>query len=502
MAPVTDPKSDIDPREAAPVLTERRGGVLIVTINRPHAKNAVNAAVAKGVAAAMDELDGDPQLNVGVLTGAGGTFCAGMDLKAFVKGENPMDPQRGFGGVAFGPPRKPLIAAVEGWALAGGCEIVLSCDLVVAARTAKFGIPEVKRGLAAAAGGLFRLPMRIPYHVAMELVLTGDPVEAPRAYELGLVNRLTDEGGALDAALELAAKIAANGPLAVAASKEVVQKSRGLVGRGGPGRPAGDRRSGDAQPGRAGGRHRVRREAPAGLEGALTLERAAVLIEPVAFARVATLVAELDADLTVRYGGDGDPVHAPAAEFDGPGGEMLLATVNGAQVGCVGLRRVDERTGGAEADVRASAVAPVGHRPGAAGRVRGRRPPARLRAALARDRNDAAGGGDALPFGGLRAGSRVRPVRRCRAFRSTSDARWWRMSRTRGADQCRVRERTGQDTLKRWWTPDGCREATAASATPFSSPAWRPHGRRRSVNVSAATSSSCSSAWSASSLRR
>jgi enoyl-CoA hydratase len=216
--------------EAAPVLTERRGPggeVLVVTINRPEARNAITRAVAEAIADAMDTLDGEPDIRVGILTGAQGTFCAGMDLKAFVRGENPYVQGRGFAGLAFAPPRKPLIAAVEGWALAGGCEIVLSCDLVVAAETAKFGIPEVKRGLAAAAGGLFRLPLRIPYHVAMELVLTGDPVEAPRAYELGLVNKLTPAGGALDAALEFATRIAANGPMAVIASKEVVRHAHG-----------------------------------------------------------------------------------------------------------------------------------------------------------------------------------------------------------------------------------------------------------------------------------
>ncbi len=221
--------TDSDP-EANPVLTERggpNGEVLVVTINRPHARNAITRGVSDAIAAAMDELDGNPEIRVAILTGAAGTFCAGMDLKAFVRGENPHVPGRGFAGLTFAPPSKPLIAAVEGWALAGGCEIVLSCDLVVAAESAKFGIPEVKRGLAAAAGGLFRLPLRIPYHVAMELVLTGDPVEAPRAYELGLVNKLSPTGGALDAALEFAIKIAANGPLAVIASKDVVRHAHG-----------------------------------------------------------------------------------------------------------------------------------------------------------------------------------------------------------------------------------------------------------------------------------
>ncbi|GAA3049030.1 crotonase/enoyl-CoA hydratase family protein [Pseudonocardia yunnanensis] len=197
-------------------------GVLVVTIDRPQARNAVNAAVAQGIAEAMDRLDADDDLRVGVLTGAGGTFCAGMDLKAFVRGERPIVPGRGFAGVTVRPPAKPLIAAVEGYALAGGFEIVLSCDLVVAAEGAVFGIPEVKRGLVAAAGGLLRLPKRIPYHQAMELALLGSHIPALRARELGLVNRLVPNGTALDAALALGAEITANGPLAVAASKKIV----------------------------------------------------------------------------------------------------------------------------------------------------------------------------------------------------------------------------------------------------------------------------------------
>ena len=204
------------------VLTERRDGVLVITLNRPEARNAVNLALASGVAAALEELDSGEDLQVGVLTGAGGSFCAGMDLKAFVKGERPWVEGRGFAGIVQGPPRKPLIAAVEGYALAGGFEVALACDLVVAARDARFGIPEVKRSLVAAGGALLRLPKRIPYHVAMELALTGDPIAAERGYELGIVNRLAEPGGALDAALELAAAIAANGPLALAASKEIV----------------------------------------------------------------------------------------------------------------------------------------------------------------------------------------------------------------------------------------------------------------------------------------
>jgi enoyl-CoA hydratase len=197
-------------------------GVLVVTIDRPKARNAVNQGVATGIAEAMDRLDADSELRVGVLTGAGGTFCAGMDLKAFVRGEKPIVEGRGFAGLVQRGPEKPLIAAVEGYALAGGFEIVLGCDLVVAAETATFGIPEVKRSLVAAGGGLLRLPKRIAYHQAMELALLGNHIPATRAHELGLVNRLVPEGTALEAALALAAEISANGPLAVTASKKIV----------------------------------------------------------------------------------------------------------------------------------------------------------------------------------------------------------------------------------------------------------------------------------------
>ncbi len=206
-------------------LTEVRDGVLIVTLNRPEAKNAVNRALAEAVAAAMDRLDADDELRVGIITGAGGTFCSGMDLKAFLTGELPSIKGRGFAGLTEAPPKKPLIAAVDGYALAGGFEIMLSCDLVVANKDAKFGIPEAKRGLAAAAGGLVRLPRQISPRLAMELALTGDFISAQRAYDIGLINRVTDTV-ALDAALELAASITANGPLAVARSKQVIVESR------------------------------------------------------------------------------------------------------------------------------------------------------------------------------------------------------------------------------------------------------------------------------------
>jgi enoyl-CoA hydratase len=209
------------------VLSERRGNVLVITLNRPDARNAVNAALAEGVARALDELDGDDALAVGVLTGAGKGFSSGMDLKAFVAGERPYYGDRGFAGIVQRPPEKPLIAAVEGFAVAGGCEIALACDLIVAARGARFGVPEVKRSLVAAAGALLRLPRRLPAGVAMELALTGDPIDAERGHALGLVNVLAEPGGALDAALELAGRIAANGPLALRATKRILTESAG-----------------------------------------------------------------------------------------------------------------------------------------------------------------------------------------------------------------------------------------------------------------------------------
>jgi enoyl-CoA hydratase len=212
------------------ILTETRDGVLIITINRPDARNAVNGAVAAGMANALDRLDGDDDLRVGIVTGAGGYFSAGMDLKAFVQGESPYAGDRGFAGITQRAARKPLIAAVEGFALAGGFEVALACDLLVASREARFGIPEVKRSLVAAGGALLRLPKRIPYHLAMELALTGDPIGAERAYEIGVVNRLAEPGTALDAALELASAIARNAPLAVIASKQIVQQSQDWTG--------------------------------------------------------------------------------------------------------------------------------------------------------------------------------------------------------------------------------------------------------------------------------
>jgi len=207
------------------VLVEVADGIMTVTLNRPEAKNAVNKALAEGVAAAMDELDSNDDICVAILTGAGGGFCSGMDLKAFVTGEMPVVEGRGFAGLTEYTPRKPLIAAIEGFALAGGLEVAIACDLIVTADNAKLGIPEVKRGLAAAGGGLIRLPRQVPPRLAMELALTGDFVSAQRAHEMGLVNEVVPAGTALDAAKVLAAKIAANGPLAVTVSKQVLQES-------------------------------------------------------------------------------------------------------------------------------------------------------------------------------------------------------------------------------------------------------------------------------------
>jgi enoyl-CoA hydratase len=206
------------------VLTERRDGVLLITLNRPDARNAINGAVAEGVGHALDELDSDDALSVGIITGAGKGFSSGMDLKAFVAGERPYFEDRGFAGIVQRPPEKPIIAAVEGFAVAGGFEVALACDLIVAARDAKLGIPEVKRSLVAAGGALMRLPRVMPFNLAMELALTGEPISAERMAELGVVNRVTDPGGALDAALELAAAIAANGPLALRASKKILRE--------------------------------------------------------------------------------------------------------------------------------------------------------------------------------------------------------------------------------------------------------------------------------------
>ena len=203
---------------------EVRGRIALLTINRPEARNAVNGAVASGMEEAIDKLEADDEVWVGIVTGTGPVFCAGADLKAISEGTAAqMQTKRGgFAGIVRRERTKPIIAAVNGPAYAGGCEIVLSCDLVVASTEAKFGIPEVKRSLVAAAGGLFRLPRAIPKNIAMELALTGDPIDAQRAYELGLANRVCEPGALIDTAIGLAEQITANAPLAVRASRQIV----------------------------------------------------------------------------------------------------------------------------------------------------------------------------------------------------------------------------------------------------------------------------------------
>ncbi|HEY5105027.1 MAG TPA: crotonase/enoyl-CoA hydratase family protein [Acidimicrobiales bacterium] len=207
------------------VLRERRGHVELLTINRPEARNAINRATALALSAALDDCESDDDVWVVVLTGAGDkAFSAGMDLKAFATGEFPIT-EKGFGGITKRDFSKPLICAANGSALAGGFEMMISCDMVVAADHAKFGIPEATRGLVAGAGGLIRLPKRVPLTVAYELALTGDPIDAQRAYELGLVNRVVPGSEVLDTAVALAGRIAKNAPLAVRTSKDVMRRS-------------------------------------------------------------------------------------------------------------------------------------------------------------------------------------------------------------------------------------------------------------------------------------
>lgn len=209
------------------ILTEARNGVLTITINRPEAKNAINPAMAEAIAAAIDELDSNNALSVGIITGAGGTFCAGTDLKAYSRGERPSPEiqKRGFGGLVAALPKKPLIGALEGYVLAGGLELSLACDITVCSETSKFGVPEVKLGLVAAQGGVSVLPRIIPRRVALEMALTGNPISAQRAYELNLVNHVVPEGEVMAKARELADTIAANAPLAVMASKRCIYAS-------------------------------------------------------------------------------------------------------------------------------------------------------------------------------------------------------------------------------------------------------------------------------------
>jgi enoyl-CoA hydratase len=208
---------------------ERRQRLAVITLNRPEARNAVNQDVAVGLESAIDRLEDDDGAWVGVITHRGPVFSAGADLKAIAAGQaRTLATERGgFAGIVRRDRSKPLIAAVDGPALAGGCEIVLACDMAVASRAASFGLPEVSRSLLASAGGLFRLPRVLPLPVALQVALTGRPIDAERAWQLGLVNTLCEPGGALDAALELADQVCANAPVAVQLSRRVMLASIG-----------------------------------------------------------------------------------------------------------------------------------------------------------------------------------------------------------------------------------------------------------------------------------
>lgn len=203
-----------------------RDGIATITLNRPHVRNAIDKATADDLAAAVDDTDARDDVVAVVLTGAGSTFCAGMDLKAFsATGERPIHEERGAFGFVRKPPEKPVIAAIEGSALGGGLEIALACDLIVVSRSTRLGLPEVKRGLIAAAGGVLRLPRRVPQSLAMEMILTGEPITAEQALAAGLVSRVVEDGTALATAQQLASLIALNAPLAVRGSKRVVVES-------------------------------------------------------------------------------------------------------------------------------------------------------------------------------------------------------------------------------------------------------------------------------------
>lgn len=205
-----------------PVRTEERDGILVITIDRPEVRNAIDAATAAAIGGALEWFDTEDRLSIAIITGAGGGFSSGMDLGAFGRGSKPSYADRGFAGMTRRSATKPLIAAVEGFAVAGGFEMAIACDLIVAGRTARFALPEVRRGLVAAAGALLRLPRRMPYHLVMELALTGDSIDAERLYSFGVVNRVVEPGAALDAAIELARHIMAGGPLAIAATKRIL----------------------------------------------------------------------------------------------------------------------------------------------------------------------------------------------------------------------------------------------------------------------------------------
>ena len=208
--------------EGSPLLREERDGLLILTVNRPHVRNAIDADLAKRIGTTLEEFDQDDRLRIAIITGAGDGFSSGMDLGAFGRGSKPSYGDRGFAGMTRRSANKPLIAAVEGYAVAGGFEMAIACDLIVASSTARFALPEVKRGLVAAAGALLRLPRRMPYHVVMELVLTGEFISAERLHGFGVINRLAEPGSALDVAVALARQVMEGGPLALAATKRIL----------------------------------------------------------------------------------------------------------------------------------------------------------------------------------------------------------------------------------------------------------------------------------------
>ncbi len=204
------------------ILTEEFDGILVITINRPHVRNAINAEVAERIAKTFERFDSDETLSVAILTGAGKGFSSGMDLAAFVQGSRPSYGDRGFAGMTRKSSNKPVIAAVEGFAVAGGLEIAIACDLIVSARDARYAIPEVQRGLVAAAGALLRLPRRMPYHVVMEMALTGEFISAERLHGLGVINRLVAPGAALAEAIALGRQVMRGGPAAIAATKKIL----------------------------------------------------------------------------------------------------------------------------------------------------------------------------------------------------------------------------------------------------------------------------------------
>jgi len=210
-----------------PLKTEVRDKVLIITLNRPEAMNAINQALAELLAQSLDRLDNDDNLSVGILTGVGKGFCAGMDLKEFLSQGEPLIGDRGFGGMTAQASKKPLICAIEGFALAGGLELALASDLIVASKGSKLGIPEVSVGLFANAGAMVRLPRMLPYGRAMKMALTGEPILAEEAFEHGMVAELCERGEALNTAFELAGKIARHAPLALMASKHLIKEMQG-----------------------------------------------------------------------------------------------------------------------------------------------------------------------------------------------------------------------------------------------------------------------------------